>query len=131
MSYSASLERVANDPPTYVLRIHEAPGGYGDDYFAGGTVTAEAGVATIRGFVMGCRHLSLWALALFVGDAMLCLVMRRERRGWSVAEYDRNVRLAVEAALSGGGYHTMTWVRLIKGKLRRVTRPIRCASNGV
>lgn len=101
VSYAASLEQVANDPPTYVLRIHAAGGKFGDPYFGAATVSVIDGVATIRGLAM------------------------------HAAEYDREVREAVERALGGIGCREMTWMRSVEGKTRHVRCPIRAAGNDV
>ena len=94
MTYSASLEQVARDPPTYVLRIHAAGGVFGDPYFGAATVTVENAVATVRGLAM------------------------------HAAEYDREVKSAVARALGGIGCREMTWIRLVAGKTRRIVVPL-------
>lgn len=53
---NASLQRVANDPPTYALRIHPEGGSWEtrSDYDVAATIQVYGVVATMQGLVM--RH---------------------------------------------------------------------------
>jgi hypothetical protein len=60
------LEKVAHDPPTYVLRVHEAGGTFGDSYFGAATMTIEGTVAMTRGLVFNRGRYNRAAREAFV-----------------------------------------------------------------
>ena len=62
-SVKASMQRVSNDPPTFVLRLHQRGGDWrtSDKYVAVATITISEGVAAIYGLMM--RNDTVWSKA--------------------------------------------------------------------
>ena len=86
----ATLEHVASDPRTYVLRVHPNNAAVmGDPYVAAGTVTVDhREVATVRGFV---------------GDG-----------------YDFRVWSACVDAFAAAGFKWAAWQRIRNGQAREI-----------
>ena len=81
----ATLEHVASEPRTYVLRVHPDSGAVmGDPYVAAGTVTVDhREVATVRGFIGDGYDFAVWSACAeaFASVGIKWACWRRIRNG--------------------------------------------------
>lgn len=56
MPHTASLEPIAREPPTYMLRVHAEGGKFGDPYCGVATATVQDGVAMMRGILFRGKY---------------------------------------------------------------------------